>query len=96
MIRQMLISPFDMRCMLDGTLMKIGLNGSDWFLLSVSVIILFAAGVLHEKGIHIREGIARQHIVFRWCFYAAAVLTVLIFGVWGQAFTEASFIYQGF
>lgn len=96
MITLMFTSSDGILRLIDGTLMKLGLTGSDWFLLSVSVLILFAAGVLHEKGIHIRKGIARQHIVFRWFFYAAAVLTVLIFGVWGPSFDEATFIYQGF
>ena len=50
----------------------------------------------HEKGIKIRQTIAKQGIVFRWIVYYAAIFAVIIFGIYGSVYDSASFIYQQF
>ena len=60
------------------------------------ILVLFLVDYVHEKGIHIRETIAKQHIVFRWLIYYAAILAILIFGIYGPAYNASSFIYGNF
>lgn len=80
----------------NGTLLKLGLETSDWIVLIFSVLTLFAVDLAHEKKIEIRAGIDRQSLVFRWIVYIAAVLIVLILGLYGPAYNAASFIYEQF
>jgi len=58
--------------------------------------VLFYVDFIHEKGISFRTVIARQPLVFRWLIYIAAILAILIFGIYGPKYNAADFIYQGF
>lgn len=80
----------------DGTLLKTGLNSSNWVVLLVFIIFLFYVDYKHEHGVSFREVFARQHLIFRWAIYIAAVLIVLIFGYYGPEYDAASFIYGQF
>ena len=80
----------------DGTLQKMGLSTANWFLLLFAIILLFFVDLTHERGISIRDTISNQALVFRWIVYIAAVLFVLIFGIYGPAYDASSFIYEQF
>lgn len=82
--------------LIDGSFFTIGLDAKNWNLLAVALIVLLLVGYLHEKGIHIREAITRQHLVFRWIIYITAVLVILVFGKYGPDYNEANFIYGQF
>ena len=49
-----------------------------------------------EKNIRLRESLAGCNIVVRWGVYYAAILTVVIFGMYGAGYDAAGFIYQAF
>ena len=80
----------------NGTLLKLGLETSDWIVLIFAVLTLFTVDLAHERKIAIRDGIDRQPLVFRWIVYIAAVLVVLILGLYGPDYNAASFIYEQF
>ena len=87
---------WDLSFLVDGTLTKTGLVTADWVLLIFAVTLVWAVDLLHEKNVSIREGIARQHIVLRWLIYYGAIFIILIFGVWGPAYSKAGFMYEQF
>ena len=58
--------------------------------------MLLITDLLHEKGIRIREAIARQPLIFRWIVYIGAILVILVFGIYGAEYNSASFIYEQF
>lgn len=86
----------DITFLTNGTLLKLGLNNANWILLTIFIIILFYVDAGHEKGVSFREVFARQHLVFRWMIYIAAILAVLIFGIYGPQYDAASFVYAQF
>lgn len=85
----------DVSCIVDGTLLTLGLNTANWVLLLIAITALLIVDVVHEKGVSIRAVIASQGIAVRWLIYLAAVMIPLIFGVYGD-YNAASFIYQQF
>jgi len=87
---------WDWSCLVDGTLVKMGLDTANWIVVFISVIILMYVDVLHERGVKIRDSLARQNIIFRWAILLMAVLAVIVFGIWGPAYDSASFIYEQF
>ena len=87
---------FDFSCIVDGTLLTLGLNTANWVVLFVSILVLLVVDIVHEQGISIRELIASQGIVFRWAIYLIALAIPLIFGIYGTGYESASFIYQQF
>ena len=80
----------------DGSFYQLGLDRPNFILMFLSIAVLLAVDFAQEKGIHIRESIARQGIVVRWGIYYAAIFVLLIFGMYGPGYDAASFIYQRF
>lgn len=80
----------------DGSLFKQGLNEANMFLLFVGMVILISADIACYKGIVLREKILGLGAGFRWIIVAAAILIVLLCGIWGPGYDAASFIYQQF
>lgn len=87
---------WDLSFLLDGTMTTLGLDQANWNVLLAAILLVLCVDYLHEKGVRIREAISRQWIVFRWLIYIAAVLFILIFGIYGPEYNAASFIYQQF
>jgi len=64
--------------------------------LFVAVLVLLTVSLLQERGVHIREAIEGQNLVFRWALYIAAIATVILLGVYGPSYDAAGFVYAGF
>ncbi len=86
----------DLSFLLNGTLKELGLDTANWILLFIAVLVLFFVDYIHEKNVHIRETLAQQHPLFRWAIYTIAILSILIFGIYGPGYDAASFIYEQF
>ena len=96
MFRQTFRNWQDISFITNGALLKTGLNNANWILLCLLIALLFYVDYKHERGISFREVFARQHVVFRWGIYIAAILAVLVFGYYGPAYNAASFVYGQF
>lgn len=80
----------------DESLFKLGLGRKEFQLMILSILILIIADFIKWKGYSVREWIYKQERWFRWAFYIISILAVLVFGIWGPAFSESSFIYFQF
>lgn len=80
----------------DGSLFELGLGRKEFQFMILSIIVLLIADFIKWKGHSVREWVYKQERWFRWAFYIVAILVVLVFGVWGPAFDESSFIYFQF
>ncbi len=89
------ITGFDLTIIFDKPI-PLGLDPKQITVLIIALLVMFLIEILQEKGIKIREGLAGQILVVRWAFYYALIFAVIIFGVYGIAYDEASFIYKGF
>ena len=68
----------------------------DFWVLCFSVFILWAVSFMQERGIKIREELAKQNLVFRWIIYYIAIIYILIFGIYGPEYDASQFIYFQF
>ena len=82
--------------LVNGDLFNLGLKANEFGILLLSVLVLFVSSLLQEKGIHIRQAIARQNLWFRWTIYLGGLFAVIIFGVYGFGYNASDFIYRGF
>lgn len=87
---------FNIWVFFDGSFYTLGLDQKNFTLMLFSIAGLLIVDYIQEKGIRIRESIARQNIVLRWCIYYGAIFALLIFGMYGPGYDAASFIYQRF
>lgn len=79
-----------------GALLTLGVSWKDYLVAGLGLVVVLIVGILHERGIHIRERVARWQVGWRWCFYYLALFSVLILGVYGMGHTPAELIYAGF
>lgn len=87
---------YDLSFLFDGTLTGAGLNAANWAAALVMAGLVFWVDCLHERDVHIRESITARGGVFRWCVYCAAVMAVIVFGMYGPGYDAGSFIYEQF
>lgn len=79
----------------DGTLLTLGLAGSDFTLLAVSTALLFAVSVLQERGMRVRERLLSLPVVPRTALLYAFLYFVLATFVGANA-ANAGFMYAIF
>ena len=60
------------------------------------LILIFAVGMIQEKGTVIRSTIAQKNIAVRWLVYFIGIATILLFGMYGIGYDAGSFIYGNF
>ena len=79
----------------EGSLL-IKLDVQDLWVLVIGAVVLLVVDLLHERGVAIRESIARQPLPLRWAVYCGGMLAVMIFGAYGDNYDPAAFIYAQF
>lgn len=73
-----------------------GVGAADCWLLLVCTALLFGVSLVQERGVVVREWLSRRCLVLRYLVLLAGVAAVLIFGMYGSGFDEATFIYYQF
>lgn len=81
---------------LDGRLFSYGVSQREMFIVFLALLVLLTVGILQERGIKLRETIAKQNLVFRWTLVLGLLAVILIFGVYGPDYDASSFIYGDF
>ncbi len=66
----------------DGSLFTHGLDQQNFNVVIIGIVSILVVDVLHEHGVKIREGITGFVLPLRWILYLAAILTILIFGIY--------------
>lgn len=82
--------------LVSGQLYTLGIAEEEWLLLIFCVIFMIVVGVLHEKGVSIRNAFGKQPLIFRWLLLFAGIFAILIAGIYGPGYDSAQFIYGGF
>lgn len=80
----------------NGLMFTYGLGKRELLLVLACIVLLFIIGIMQERGVEIRETLAKQNIVIRWGILLLLLAVVLVFGVYGPEYDAASFIYGNF
>lgn len=80
----------------DGSIYGYELDVKNVYLIYFCILLILVIDICHEKGIHFRQILMKQNIVFRYAVYYAAVFSIIIFGIYGTKFNVSDFIYMGF
>lgn len=75
---------------------SLGLDRHDLLIIMIVVLIVLMISVYKEKGVHIREWIAKRPIIMRWTLYYAIIFMIIIFGAYGYGYVPVDPIYAGF
>ncbi len=78
------------------TFHKLGIDGHDILIVGITVIIVFIVSLINEKGISIRETLAKKNIVVRWGVLYALIFYIIIFGAYGFGYLPVDPMYAQF
>jgi len=81
--------------LIHGGLLRLGISGADYVVLSVGVLLLFFVSLIGRSG-SVREKIAAKPVGIRFVIWYGLFLVVLIFGAYGQGYDASQFIYNQF
>ncbi|MDR0917092.1 MAG: MBOAT family protein [Oscillospiraceae bacterium] len=90
------VAHFDPRALFNGTLATLGLPISGIVTVLVGIAVVVVVEVLQERGLRVRESLARRGAFTQWLAVAVPFAVILIFGIVDQGFTPAEFIYAQF
>ena len=76
--------------------LDLGLTAAEWTVLLASAAALWLVDALHERGVCIGAAVERWPRCWRWFAYIAAVLVLVVFGVYGPQFDASRFLYFQF
>ena len=79
----------------DGSLFQYGLDKKNAAVVACGLLVVWIVDIAASKG-SVREKIDRWPLVLRWVVYYALVMSVVIFGIYGQAYDAGAFVYGGF
>ena len=79
----------------DGSLFDLGMSAADWRIAAAAGLVMLTASVLREKGYGCRF-IIKQNPAFRVALFLTLVFAIVIFGVYGSAYSASAFVYAGF
>ncbi len=79
----------------DGSFLEMGLDGKDWNVLIASIAVLLIVSLMQER-FSVREKLEKQNFIFRYAIYTAAVIAILVFGMYGPGYNASQFIYMQF
>ena len=89
-LKQMTVSVYNV------SLLNLGLDLTNWWILILAILILLLVDILHEKDISVIALVDKKNIVFRWILYLGLIWTTIMFGIYGVAYDTSEFIYFQF
>ena len=91
-----IITIHNWRVLFDGSLYTVGLDYKNFCVMLFCILILIFADFLKRKGLKISFVIGTQNALCRWLIIGISVSFILVFGIWGENYNAASFIYFQF
>ena len=91
-----MVTDFTPAAFTDGSLLRLGLDGSDFLIVLAAVLIVFTISVLNEKGVSVRQSVAGFPLPARWALYYALIFFIIIFGAYGPGYVPIDPIYANF
>lgn len=79
----------------DGSLLQLGLAGSDYIILLIGFVLLLAVSLIQRKG-SVREQIAAKPFWLKFVIWYGLFLMILLFGAYGVGYDASQFIYNQF
>lgn len=73
-----------------------GIDVYDYIIVIIGVLIVFAVSFMQEKGIDVRQRIAKLPFAVKFIGFMAAIFVVIIFGAYGDGYGVVDLIYANF
>ena len=78
------------------TIQDMGIDGYDIVLVILTLGIILFVSIMNEKGISVREVLAKKPAALRWAILYALILFIVIFGAYGYGYKPVAPMYAKF
>ena len=77
---------------------ELGLDIKSYAIIFVGMVIMFVVSVIQERhnSVTLREMLDRKPLALRWILIFAAVMSIIILGIYGPGYNAADFVYMQF
>ena len=79
-----------------GLLKALHMDGADFVIVGITLVIVLTVSLLQERGIEIRKTLASKPLALRWAVYLGLILYILVFGAYGQGYIPVNPMYANF
>lgn len=93
---QAMVTDFHFDTITPTLLGKLHIDGLDFLVVGVTLLLIWGVGMLQERGYHVREAFLAQKPAVRWGVWYVWVLALILFGAYGMGYTPLSPIYANF
>lgn len=87
---------FKLSALTNGELLSLGIDGCDYVIVLIALIVIFIISLLKEKNINVREEINKKNIFIRWTIYYLLIIAIILFGAYGPGYIPVDPIYADF
>ena len=91
-----IFTDFSLKSFGNGIVLKLGMDGLDFIVIGVAVLIVFVISILNERGVSVREELSKKHLIIRWLIIYALIMFIVIFGAYGPGYDPVPPIYADF
>ena len=88
-----MVSDFSFGSLDEKLLKQLNADKYDFIIVGITLILILTVSIMNEKGIKIRESLAKKNIVLRWAVLYALVLYIIIFGAYGLGYAPVDPMY---
>ena len=68
----------------------------DFIIVGITLLMIFAVSLMNEKGICVREALAKKHAAIRWAVLYALIIYMIVFGAYGLGYEPVDPMYAQF
>ena len=76
--------------------LTLGLDIKDYIIMTMALIVIFIISILKEKNVEVRDSLSKKNIVLRWLCYYALIISIIVFGAYGEGYAPVEPIYADF
>ena len=87
---------FSFTGMNEETMKVLGVDWQDLLIVGITLIMIFTVSVMNERGVCLRDTLAKKKIVLRWCVLYALAFYIIIFGAYGFGYLPVDPMYAQF
>ena len=91
-----IFTDFSFSAVKSGDILTYGMDGKDFLLVLLCAVGLFAVGIAQERGVHLRETLARRPMWLQFAVWYLILLFVIICGAYGAGYVPVDPIYANF
>lgn len=77
-------------------LKKLTIDGKDFLIVGITLVIIFVISLLNERGICVREKLKEMPLVLRWAILYLLIFYIITFGAYGAGYIPVDPMYANF